>query len=139
MVINTLPYTHSRRVDPTSFSGGIWVLWNQRPSCKVEILTHSKHSIHVLVKVSSPSLSFVLTAMYASPNFNKRQLFWDYLRNLATLVDLPWVLIGDFNNMLSEDEKLGGLPLNRNRLNAFRNCLDNCGLMDLGFHWPRFT
>ena len=27
-VINTLPYTHSRRVDPTGFSGGIWLLWN---------------------------------------------------------------------------------------------------------------
>ena len=25
-VIDTLPYTHSRRVDPTGFSGGIWLL-----------------------------------------------------------------------------------------------------------------
>ena len=25
-VINTLPYTHSRRVNPMSFSGGIWLL-----------------------------------------------------------------------------------------------------------------
>ena len=30
-VINTLPYTHSRRVDPTSYSGGIWLLWNESP------------------------------------------------------------------------------------------------------------
>ena len=126
-------------MDPTSFSNGIWVLWNKRPSCKVEILTHSEHNIHALVKVSSRSLSFLLTDEYASPNFNKHQLFWDYLRNLATLVDLPWVLIGDLNDMLLEDEKLGGLPLNRNRLNAFRNCLDNCRLMDLGFHGPHFT
>lgn len=103
------------------------------------ILTHSEHSIHAFVKVSSPSLSFLITVVYASPNFHKRQLFWDYLQNLATLVDLPWVLMGDFNDMLSEDEKLDGLPLNQNRLNAFGNCLDNCGLMDLGFHWPRFT
>ena len=25
-VIDTLPYTHSRKVDPTGFSGGIWLL-----------------------------------------------------------------------------------------------------------------
>ena len=101
VVINTLPYTHSRQVDPTSFSGGIWMLWNESTSCQVEIFTHSKHSIHALVKVASSSLSFLLTAVYASPNFHKRQPFLDYLQNLATLVDLPWVLMGDFNDMLS--------------------------------------
>ena len=133
VVINTLPYTHSRRVDPNGFSGGIWMLWNESTSCQVEILTHSEHSIHALVKVSSPSLSILLTAIYASSNFYKRQLFWNYLQNLATLLTLPRVLLGDFNDMLSEDEKMGGLPLNRNRVTAFRNCLDTCGLLDLNF------
>ena len=55
------------------------------------------------------------------------------------MVSLPWVLLGDFNEMISEDEKMGGLPLNRNRISAFRNCMDKCGLMDLGFQGPRFT
>ena len=41
--------------------------------------------------------------------------------------------------MISEEEKLGGLPINRTRMMAFRNCLDKCGLIDLGFHGPRFT
>ena len=64
VVINTLPYTHSRWVDPNSFSGGIWMLWNESTSFQVEILTHSEHSIHALVKVSSSSLSILLTAIY---------------------------------------------------------------------------
>ena len=71
----------------------------------MEILTHSDYSIHALVKVPSPSLSFLLTAIYALPNFNKRKIFWDYLQNLATTISLPWVLLGDFNDMLSDDEK----------------------------------
>ena len=41
--------------------------------------------------------------------------------------------------MISEEEKLGGLPVNRTRITAFRYCLDKCGLIDLGFHDPRFT
>ena len=47
-------------------------------------------------------------------------------------ISLPWVLLGDFNDMLSDEEKLGGLPVNRTRISAFRNCMDKCGLMDLG-------
>ena len=41
--------------------------------------------------------------------------------------------------MISKEEKLGGLPINKTRMTAFRNCLDKCGLIDLGFHGPRFT
>ena len=66
-VIDTLPYTHSHRVDPIGYSGGIWLLWNESPSFFVEIITRSEHSIHVLVKVHSPSVSFLLTAVYALP------------------------------------------------------------------------
>ena len=102
----------------------------------MEILTHSDYSIHALVNVPSLFPSFLLTTVYASPNFNKRKIFWDYLQNLATTISLPWVLLGDFNDMLSDDEKLGGLPLNRTHVSTFRACMDNCGLMDLGFQGP---
>ena len=54
-------------------------------------------------------------------------------------ISLPWVLLGDFNDMLSDDEKLGGLPVNRTHISAFRNCMDKCGLIDLGFHGLYFT
>ena len=138
-VIDTLPYTHSYRVDPTGYSGSIWLLWNEIPTFFVEIITRSEHSIHALVKVHSPSISFLLTTVYAPPQFHKRKLFWECLQNLARHISLPWVLLGDFNDMISDDEKLGGLPVNRTRISAFRNYMDNCGLMDLGFHGPSFT
>ena len=138
-VIDTLPYIHSRRVDPTGFSGGIWLLWNESTSFSVEILTHNDHSLHALVKVNLPPLTLLFTVVYASPNFAKRKIFWNYLENLVATINLPWVLLGDFNDMTSKDEKMGGLPLNKTRIAAFKNCMDKCGLMDLGFQGPRFT
>ena len=138
-VIDTLPYTHSHRVDPTGYSRGIWMLWNESPTFFVEIITRSEHSIHALVKVQSLSVSFLLTAVYAPPQFYKRNFFWEYLQNLALHVSLLWVLLGDFNDMILDEEKLGGLLVNRTRMSAFRNCMDNCGLIDLGFHGPRYT
>ena len=73
------------------------------------------------------------------PQFTRRKPFWDYLQNLALNISFSWLLLGDFNDMMSEEEKLGGLPINRTRMTTFRNCLDNCRLIDLGFHGPRFT
>ena len=85
----------------------------------MEILTHSDHSLHAPVKVNLPPLTFLFTAVYASPNFAKCKFFWNYLENLAATISLPWVLLGDFNDMTSEDEKMGGLPLNKTRIAFF--------------------
>ena len=57
---------------------------------------------------------FLLTANYASPNFSKRKILWNYLKNFASSVDLPWILLGDFNDMLEENDKIGELPFNGN-------------------------
>ena len=66
---------------------------------------------------------FLLTAIYASPNFSKRKILWNSLKNFASSVDLPWILLGDFNEMLEENDKIGELPFNGNRIAAFRECV----------------
>ena len=52
---------------------------------------------------------------------------------------MPWVVFGDFNEILSFDEKLGWLDRDARQLEGFRECLSNCGLFDLGFVGQRFT
>lgn len=115
------------------------MLWNEDSRLIVDIVTASEYSIHVLIKVPTNSYTFLLTTIYASPSFTNRKILWNYLKDLLPSVRLPWVLLGDFNDMLFQDEKMGGLPLTSSRINAFWDCLDYCGLMDLGFHGPKFT
>ena len=47
-------------------------------------------------------------SIYASPNFNKHKILWNYLKDLSPSINMPWVLLGNFNDMLAEDEKMGG-------------------------------
>ncbi|CAL1397558.1 unnamed protein product [Linum trigynum] len=54
-------------------------------------------------------------------------------------VDRPWLLTGDWNSILKSSEKQGGAPLNMAKTKAFRDCMEDCRLMDLGFTGPRFT
>ena len=49
------------------------------------------------------------------------------------------MIASDFNEILSYHEKFSNTPASRHRISSFRNCLNSCDLLDLGFHGPRFT
>ena len=55
------------------------------------------------------------------------------------MAQLPWLCAGDFNEVLTENEKLGGVPRNRVQIENFREALDFCGLDDFGFRGSLFT
>ncbi|KAK3194206.1 hypothetical protein Dsin_025516 [Dipteronia sinensis] len=52
---------------------------------------------------------------------------------------LPWLCIGDFNEVLHSAEKHGGPPRQRRLIEDFREAVDDCELMDMGFRGPGFT
>ena len=93
----------------------------------------------MVVKVRAQNSSWLLSAIYASPRLEERKLLWKNLATIAPLHDLPWLTLGDFNELLASSDKLGGNPLNPRRVQFFKECLDSCGMVDLGFHGPRFT
>lgn len=112
------------------------MLWD--PSLvDVDIIGSSFQEIHSHVKVSG--LSFLLTSLYASPFFDRRKLLWDSLSSLGPSIILPWLILGDFNDISSASKKFGGLPPNRYKISCFNNFLHACNLVDLGFEGPRFT
>ena len=55
------------------------------------------------------------------------------------MVGGPWLVMGDFNEILSQDDKDGGRMRNERQLDAFRNTLGNCGLNPLNYIGDRFT
>jgi hypothetical protein len=64
---------------------------------------------------------------------------WAILKHLAQLSSLPWVCLGDFNEILENSEKVGGDTRSQGQMLAFRQALDCCDLSDLGYRGPKFT
>ena len=64
---------------------------------------------------------------------------WSNLAKIVQLENLPWLLLGDFNEVLYGEDKLGGRRVNLNRALEFKDCLNACNLLDLGFSGPKFT
>ena len=51
---------------------------------------------------------------------------------------MPWVVCGDFNEIVQSYETLGWLDRDARQIKVFRECLSNCGLIDLGFVGQHF-
>ena len=52
---------------------------------------------------------------------------------------MPWCILGNFNNMLFNHEKFKGRLINFNRVQFLKDCLDDYGMLDLGFKGPPYT
>ena len=114
------------------------MLWD---SDRVDVtpLADTKQEIHATIKVRNSNSSWLFTAVYASPRTAERHILWNNLINIGELHNLPWVLAGDFNEPLSEDDKFGGRAVSVSRSLLFKECLDKCNMIDIGFSGPRFT
>lgn len=52
---------------------------------------------------------------------------------------LPWVCVGDFNEILLQSEKEGGPARPMGQIMAFREALADCSLLDLGYSGNPYT
>jgi hypothetical protein len=96
------------------FAGGIWILW-KTDMVEIKHLCSTEQEIHTSVKVFGSNSTWLLSAIYASPRRSERRMLWQNLSTVAGLHVLPWVMVGDFNDITSSEEKWGG-----NRPNASR-------------------
>ena len=61
------------------------------------------------------------------------------MRHLHARGSLPWVCLGDFNELLASNEKNGGNIRSMAPMVEFRHTLLHCGLVDIGFNGYHFT
>ena len=134
-ITDRLPFDGAIHTDTIGFAGGLCLLWN---SDKVQVtqLAMSEQEIHVLVKVLFSKFEFICSAVYASPRFHERCILWNNLKNGANLHDKPWIIAEDFNEALAKGDKFGGRSISSNRLLIFKECLDHCNMIDMGFVGP---
>lgn len=54
---------------------------------------------------------FCATLVYAKCDDQLRLEIWEDLYSIADDINSPWLIGGDFNVVLNEEEKIGGLPM----------------------------
>ena len=56
------------------------------------------------------------TGFYGEPETHKRLESWEQLRSLDRKFQLPWLCVGDFDELIRADEKLGGNRRSHNQM-----------------------
>lgn len=118
-------------VDPAGGSGGLALFW--QISSKVNLLEYD-----VVVEVQSLG-EWMMTEFYGFPESSHRRESWDLLHNLSIASPLPWVCIGDFNDLLAAHEKRGQHEHPNWKLQGFKQAVSDSGLLDISMEGYQFT
>jgi hypothetical protein len=116
-------------------SGGLALWWRD----EVEVSMRPWCQYYIDAQITCQGKSWRFSGIYGEPRVDLRQRTWDILRYLRRQDDLPWLCAEDFNEILWSEEQLGGNPRNESQMTAFRECLADCGLSDLGYKGYMFT
>ena len=116
--------------------GGLALLWK----AETDVWVDSFLNYHIDSIVHGGSMNaWRLTGFYGEPDTGRRSEGWNILRMLSSKPQLPWCCLGDFTELLEVHEKKGGVPRAHSLMQNFRDALDHCGFVDLGFSGSEFA
>ena len=123
-------------VDCNGRSGGLGVFWRHNASCEITGYSQNHVDIHFM---HNNTAVWRLSCFYGLPERSRRQHSWNLIRTLASRSDIPWCIIGDFNDLLYDTDKWGNNPHPRHLLEGFRKAIDDSMLAELDLHGGKYT
>ena len=136
LVAKKLNYEGCLVVEAIGRSGGLLLLWKQ--DVKVELLNYSQRHINVFITDEPGGSRWLLTYFYGNFEVSQRKGSFELLNSFKP-TDMGWCVIGDYNEILTNDEKVGGRVRSEGQMDLFRQVLVKGSLFDLGWRGDKFT
>lgn len=116
----SLGFPNFEGVLSAGLSGGIALYWKE--GLDVRFRSKSLNHIDVEIDSNSPSVTiWRLTGFYGYPRKADKNRSWALIRSLCDESSLPWVILGDFNELLHAKEKEGGRIRGERQMQGFRD------------------
>ena len=117
-------------------SGGLALLWNDPAQLTVQSFSQNHIDSHVQVLGGN---MWRFTGFYGHPEGHRKRESWALLDKLHSMDNHPWLCAGDFNEILSLDERSGEVVGSMKKIQDFGDVVNRCCLIDLGFRGVPFT
>ena len=133
---DSLQFGHLHGVSKITRGGGLALFWKKDFNVSVE--SSSLNHIDVVINKGKEK-AWRFTGFYGAPETHLRDETWNLPRDLHSRFSLPWLCGGDFNELLKSHEKNGGRLRPYGQMESFKQVLDECNLLDLGYMGNKFT
>ncbi|XP_073149127.1 uncharacterized protein [Henckelia pumila] len=130
-----MPFLHNFHVCPNS---RILIMWDSK-MVHLDLLEMTYQFIHVTISCLLTHRIFLATFVYGWNSMVARRPLWDFLLSRGDDIDLPWILMGDFNCVRHPYEKMGGVPVAPREMADLRNCIAKLELSDVNHVGCFFT
>ncbi|XP_074314953.1 uncharacterized protein LOC141651130 [Silene latifolia] len=136
--INSVFHEWSISTNTSYHKGGrIWVLWKAH-LYDIHFIEYNAQYIHMSILNKQAQSQFFHTIVYAFNGITERESLWLNLIRLASTIQGPWSVGGDFNCVLHANERLRG-SVSMAESVPFQDCLDRCQLVDIKASGAFFT
>ena len=122
-----------------SCRGRIWVCWNA-DTVKVDVFGMSDQAIHVSVTILATNISFNTSIIYGDNNASLREALWsDIVSRSDGWESTPWILMGDFNAIRNQSDRLGGSTTWAGTMDRLDTCIREAKVDDLRYSGMHYT
>lgn len=128
-------FTYFECIPTQGLSCGIWLLWKDDVfnPFNLHILTIASCLIVCKLSLLNFENSLVILFIYASANPIEKFKFWDDVSKYVNSISDPFIIMGDFNELSSKEDKMGGAPFKYSRITHFNNILSSTNCLEIEF------
>ncbi|XP_020254145.1 uncharacterized protein LOC109831220 [Asparagus officinalis] len=109
----------------------ILILWDQN-FFDIQVIKNSDQHITCYMKSLDGRLSCIVSTVYGFNRQEARKELWEDLKQISQNIrNVPWRICGDYNCLLSNEEKLGGINLTEADTKDFKKFIEDCNLRHL--------
>lgn len=116
----------------------VWPFFGIKKKISVLVQSYLKNHIDARVQfLDEPYWRF--TRFYGGLDASKRKRTWALLKHLAQQAHLPWLVMGDYNEVISAADKKGRVEVPQWRLRNIREALSFSRLSEIDYEGYQFT
>lgn len=98
--------------------------WIMKPICTFEQVMHNE------IYKTNGTFSHHKFVVYAHNQLVKRKIMCDEIKERAEIIKGPWIIIGDFNNVLKVTDIIGGTEVQMAEFINLERMMEEIGLYD---------